>query len=230
MGSDSALIEVIILAVVAGFLILRLRSVLGKRHGEERPRYKDADRYVGTRPKPDDAASTNDSAADNVTPFPGVQRPSMDAAPPFGPAAKLHALDPEFNADEFLGGAREAFAIILSAYASGDRDTLRSLAHDDVYEPMEAAITDRESRGETLDATVIAIQTAGIDDVEVEGSIARVTVRLKSEQTNVLRNADGQPIDGAPNQVETIVDLWTYERDMHSDDPNWLLIETQPGE
>lgn len=230
MGSDSALIEVIILAVVAGFLILRLRSVLGKRHGEERPRYKDADRYVGTRPKADDREPTNDSADDNVTPLPGVQRPGMDAAPPFGPAAKLHELDPNFDPDEFLGGAREAFAMILSAYASGDQDTLRSLAHNDVYEPMEAAITDRESRGETLDATVIAIQAAEIDDVEVEGSVARVTVRLKSEQSNVLRNADDQPIDGAPDQIETIVDLWTYERDMHSDDPNWLLIETQPGD
>tara|TARA_B110000444_G_scaffold250633_2_gene277367 strand:+ start:221 stop:913 length:693 start_codon:yes stop_codon:yes gene_type:complete len=230
MGSDSALIEVIILAVVAGFLILRLRSVLGKRHGEERPRYKDADRYVGTQPKPDEPGPTNDSAADNVTPFPGVPRPGLDTAPPFGPAAKLHALDSEFNADEFLGGAREAFTMILLAYADSDRATLRSLAHDDVYGPMEAAITDRESRGETLDATVISIQTAIIDDVEIENSVARVTVRLRSEQTNVLRNADDQPIDGAPNQVETIVDLWTYERDMHSNDPNWLLIETRPGE
>lgn len=227
MGSDSALIEVIILAVVAGFLILRLRSVLGKRHGEERPRYEDADRYVGTRNKPD-ADST--PAGDNVTPFPGVTRPSVDAAPPVGPAAKLHALDPEFNADEFLGGAREAFRMILSAYASGDRDTLRSMAHDDVYGPLEDAITDRESRDETLDATVLAIQTAGIDDVEAEGSVARVTVRFKSEQTNVLRNADDQPIDGAPSQVESIIDLWTFERDMASDDPNWVLVETQPGE
>jgi len=154
----------------------------------------------------------------------------VDAAPPVGPAAKIHALDPEFNADEFLGGAREAFRMILAAYASGDRDTLRSLANDDVYGPLEGAISDRESRDESLDATVIAVQTAGIDDVEIEGSFARVTVRFKSEQTNVLRNADGQPIDGAPSQVETIVDLWTFERDMHADDPNWLLIETQPGE
>ena len=230
MGSDSALIEVIILAVVAGFLILRLRSVLGKRHGEERSRYEDADRYVGTRPKPGDTAPVSDSAADNVTPFPGVPRPNLDAPPPVGPAAKLHALNPSFDSEEFLDGARQAFSMILSAYASGDRETLRGLAHDDVYEPMEAAISDRESRDETLDATVIAIQTAGIDDVEVEGSIARVTVRIKSEQTNVLRNADGQPIDGVTTQIETIVDLWTYERDMHSDDPNWLLIETQPGD
>lgn len=225
MGSDSVLIEVIILAVVAGFLILRLRSVLGKRHGDERPRYEDADRYVGTRNKPD-AAPTGD----NVTPFPGVPRPDVDAPPPVGPAAKLHALDPEFNADEFLSGAREAFSMVLSAYASGDRDTLRSMTHDDVYGPLEDAIIDREARDESLDATVLAIQTAGIDDVETDRSVARVTVRIKSEQTNVLRNADDQPIDGAPNQVETIIDLWTFERDMASNDPNWVLIETQPGE
>jgi predicted lipid-binding transport protein (Tim44 family) len=95
---------------------------------------------------------------------------------------------------------------------------------------MEGAITGREEREETLDATLIAVENARIDDVETVGSVARVTVRYVSEQTNVLRDADGQPIDGAPNQVETIIDLWTFERDMANSDPNWHLIETDAGE
>jgi predicted lipid-binding transport protein (Tim44 family) len=220
MGSDNALIEIIILAVVAGFLILRLRSVLGKRHGEERPRYEDAERYNEPR----------DDVPDNVTPFPGL--PPVDAAPePLrGPASKLQALDPNFDDVEFVGGAKEAFRMILAAYATGDRDTLRALTTAEVYEPMEGAITGREEREETLDATLIAIDNARIDDVETVGSVARVTLRYVSEQTNVLRNADGQPIDGAPNQVETIIDLWTFERDMANNDPNWHLIETDAGE
>ena len=120
--------------------------------------------------------------------------------------------------------------MILSAYASGDRDTLRSLAHDDVYEPMEAAITDRESRAKPWTPQSSPSRPPGLM-MSRSKALSRVSpFVLKSEQTNVLRNADDQPIDGAPNQVETIVDLWTYERDMHSDDPNWLLIETQPGE
>lgn len=219
MGSGNALIEIIILAVVAGFLILRLRSVLGKRHGHERPRYEDADRYVGQK-----------EDADNVTPFPG--RTEIDAEPPplRGPASKLQALDPEFDERAFIGGAREAFRMILSAYAGGDRETLRALASPDVYEPMEAAISEREERDETLDATLIGIQDARIDDVETTGSVAAVTVRFESEQTNVTRNSEGQPIDGAPNQVETIIDLWTFQRDMASSDPNWRLIETDVGE
>lgn len=223
MGSGGALIEIIILAVVAGFLILRLRSVLGKRHGHERPRYEDADRYVG-------ADNAENGEADNVTPFPG--RPTIDAEPPplAGPAGRLQALDPDFDEEGFLSGAREAFRMILSAYAGGDRDTLRALANREVYEALEGAISDRESRDETLDATLISIRSARFDDVDVNGSIAQVTVRFESEQTNVTRNADGQPIDGAPNQVETIVDLWTFERDMASSDPNWRLIETEAGE
>jgi len=220
MGSGSALIEIIILAVVAGFLILRLRSVLGKRHGQERPRYEDADRYVGGERRD----------ADNVTPFPG--RAPIDAEPPVlrGPASKLQALEPNFLEEEFLGGAREAFQMILAAYASGDRDTLRALANEDVYDALAGAIADRESRDETLDATLIRIQSARIDAVDTSGTVAQVTVRFESEQTNVTRNAEGQPIDGAPNQVETIIDLWTFERDMASSDPNWRLIETEAGE
>lgn len=221
MGSGGALIEIIILAVVAGFLILRLRSVLGKRHGQERPRYEDADRYVGADDK---------DAPDNVTPFPG--RTAIDAEPPpaVGPAAKLVELDRDFDEDGFVHGATEAFRMILAAYAGGDRDTLRALASQDVYEALEGAMSDRESRDETLDATLISIRTARIDDVDVDGTTAQVTVRFESEQSNVTRNAEGQPIDGAPDQVETIVDLWTFERDMASADPNWRLIETEAGE
>ena len=221
MGGGSALIEIIVLAVIAGFLILRLRSVLGKRHGQERPRYEDAERYIG---------GDRDEAPSNVTQFPG--RGGVDAEPPpvRGPAAKLQAIDPSFDDQQFVGGAKEAFRMILSAYAGGDRDTLRALAGDEVYDALEGAISDRESRDETLDATLIGIQSAVIDDVETQGSIGRVTVRFESEQTNVVRNADGQPIDGAPNQVETIIDLWTFERDLSSSDPNWRLVETEPGE
>jgi len=223
MGSESALIEIIILAVVAGFLILRLRSVLGKRHGEERPRYEDADRYVGG-----ESAKDTGKSGDNVTPFPGR---GVDAEPPqgFGPVGKLLALDPSFDEEGFISGAKEAFRMILSAYAGSDRDTLKALASPEVYEALEGAISDRESREETLDATLISIQQAKIDAVDTSGSLAQVTVRFESEQTNVTRNADGQPIDGAPNQVETIVDLWTFERDLALDDPNWRLVETEAG-
>ena len=224
MGGE-ALFEIIILAVVAGVLILRLRSVLGKRHGHERPRYEDAEsRYGGA-----DKAET--SSTDNVTPFPGGRAP-IDAEPPpvRGPASKVAALDPDFDEDEFLGGAKEAFRMILAAYAGGDRDTLRMLASNEVYEALEDGIEGREERDETLDATLLGIQSARIEEVETDGSVARVTVRFSSEQTNVIRNSEGQPIDGAPGQVETIVDLWTFERDMTSDSPNWMLIETEPGE
>ncbi len=223
MGSGGALIEIIILAVVAGFLILRLRNVLGKRHGDERPRYEDADRYVGGQRDPADRP-------DNVTPFPGPA--TVDAEPPrlLGPASKLQPLDPNFNEAGFIDGAGNAFRMILSAYAGADRDTLRALASAEVYEALEGAISEREARDETLDATLIAIRSASLDDVATAGTVARVTVRFETEQTNVTRNAEGQPIDGAPNQVETIVDLWTFERDMAKSDPNWRLVETEAGD
>jgi len=219
MGNNDALIEIIILAVVAGFLILRLRSVLGKRHGHERQRYEESENY---------SPKTNSEEGNNVTPFPA----RVDASPPSAGAEviKIHSLDPNFSEDEFLGGAQEAFRMILAAYGGSDRETLRALASDEIYEELDEAITGREDRGETLDATLIGVQSASIDQVETVGSIARVTVRFESEQTNITRNSEGQPIDGAPNQVETIIDLWTFERDMSNDDPNWKLIETEAGE
>jgi len=219
MGNNDALIEIIILAVVAGFLILRLRSVLGKRHGHERQRYEESENY---------SPKTNSEEGNNVTPFPT----RVDARPPSAGAEviKIHSLDPNFSEDEFLGGAQEAFRMILAAYGGSDRETLRALASDEIYEELDEAITGREDRGETLDATLIGVQSASIDQVETVGSIARVTVRFESEQTNITRNSEGQPIDGAPNQVETIIDLWTFERDMSNDDPNWKLIETEAGE
>jgi predicted lipid-binding transport protein (Tim44 family) len=219
MGNNDALIEIIILAVVAGFLILRLRSVLGKRHGHERQRYEESERY---------SPKTNSEENNNVTPFPT----RVDASPPSVGAevSKIHSLDPNFSEDEFLGGAQEAFRMILAAYGGSDRETLRALASDEIYEELDGAISGREDRGETLDATLIGIQSASIDQVETVGSIARVTVRFESEQTNITRNSEGQPIDGAPNQVENIIDLWTFERDMSNDDPNWKLIETEAGE
>ncbi len=219
MGNNDALIEIIILAVVAGFLILRLRSVLGKRHGHERQRYEESENY---------SPKTNSEEGNNVTPFPT----RVDASPPSAGAEviKIHSLDPNFSEDEFLGGAQEAFRMILAAYGGSDRETLRALASVEIYEELDEAISDREDRGETLDATLIGVQSASIDQVETVGSIARVTVRFESEQTNITRNSEGQPIDGAPNQVETIIDFWTFERDMSNDDPNWKLIETEAGE
>ena len=152
----------------------------------------------------------------------------IDARPPVtGPASKLLALDPDFDEAAFLGGAKEAFRMILAAYAGGDRDTLRALASKDVYTALESAITGREDRNETLDATLIGVQSVELDDVVVKGTVAQVIVRFVSEQTNVTRNEEGQPIDGAPNQVETITDLWTFERDMAISDPNWRLIATE---
>jgi predicted lipid-binding transport protein (Tim44 family) len=219
MGNSDALIEIIILAVVAGFLILRLRSVLGKRHGHERQRYEEGDQQSHNK---------GEGEEQNITPFPS----RIDAEPPSstGEISKVHSLDPNFSEEEFLAGAREAFRMILAAYAGSDRETLRALSNNEVYQELDNAISKRDELGESLDATLIGIQSASINAVDTIGSIARITVRFESEQTNVTRNSEGQPIDGVPNQVETIIDLWTFERDLSNSDPNWQLIDTEPGE
>jgi predicted lipid-binding transport protein (Tim44 family) len=120
--------------------------------------------------------------------------------------------------------------MIVEAYAAGDKETLRPLLADDVFGGFERAIDERAARGQTLDTQLITIREAEITKAEMQGSRARVTVRFVSEQVNVVRDRGGRVVEGDPGSAEEVVDIWTFERDLRSDDPNWLLVETRtPG-
>jgi predicted lipid-binding transport protein (Tim44 family) len=236
--------DIILIGLVAVFLILRLRSVLGKRTGNERPPARDPFTPPAPPPAPPrlgDAPSSGQSGNDNVVPLPTsapAPRPSLSTTGPGGiratvlptataGAAAIRAADPAFDPIGFTGGARAAFTTIVEAFAKGDTAALRPLLDGPTYASFEAAIRGRAERKEKAETTLIGFEASDIAAASLQGSEAVVTVRFVSEQINVVRNAEGQIIDGNPNEVQKVIDLWTFRRDTKSSDPNWLLIKTE---
>ncbi|MDP2330070.1 MAG: Tim44/TimA family putative adaptor protein [Reyranella sp.] len=233
--------DIILIGLVAVFLILRLRSVLGKRTGNERPPTRDP-LAPPTPPAPrvGDAPAGAAGRSDNVVSLPATAapRPSSTATGPGGiratvmPTAAaaisaIRAADPAFDPMGFCGGARAAFTAIVEAFAKDDVATLRPLLDGPTFSSFEAAIRARAERRETAETTLIGFEASDIAAAELQGTHASVTVRFVSEQINVVRNADGQIADGNPNEVQRVVDLWTFRRDTKSGDPNWLLTKTE---
>lgn len=219
MSEGFAYLDILFFAMVAGFIALRLRSVLGRKTGEERRR------GFGN--------SKAEKGSDNVVKMPErvpPPPPPMDgelvAESAVVGVRDIRATDRNFDPQGFLGGARTAFEMILGAFARGDRETLQNLLADDVYQGFESAINDREAADQRLDAEIIDMKQATIVDAAMEGKVAQVTVRYVTEQRNTLRDAEGEPVDGE-GEAEEIVDLWTFERDTASNDPNWRLTETR---
>jgi predicted lipid-binding transport protein (Tim44 family) len=218
MGDGFQYLDIVLFAVIAGFLILRLRSVLGRRTGNEQRR----DPFVPPKPE---------SAPENVVSLPRG-RPSVGAPPaaasaPVGsPVARIKAADPRFDEAAFLAGARSAFEIIVNAFAKGDTAALQPLLSDAVYASFAEAIRNRVAQHETLETNLLTIKLVEIADAEVEDGTALVTVKFVSEQTNVTRAADGSIVDGNPDRVVEKTDLWTFSRALRSRDPNWTLAAT----
>jgi predicted lipid-binding transport protein (Tim44 family) len=235
--------DIILIGLVAVFLILRLRSVLGKRTGNERPPARDP----FTPPAPPTATPrVGDAPAnqgnDNVVSLPTANAPApRQSSATSGPGgiratvmptatagvAAIRAADPSFEPIGFTGGARAAFTAIVEAFAKGDTATLRPLLDAPTFSSFEAAIRGRVERKEKAETTLIGFEASDVAAAELQGTNASVTVRFVSEQINVLRNADGQIIDGNPNEVQKVIDLWTFRRDTKSSDPNWLLVKTE---
>ncbi|WP_431856815.1 Tim44/TimA family putative adaptor protein [Azospirillum sp.] len=218
MGEGFVFIEIIIFAMIAAFLVYRLRSVLGRRTGEERP-----------RPNPFTAPTAR---PDNVVAMP--QRAPTDA--PYAPdepvslaeaLKQIHAADPTFDEKTFLQGARGAFQMVVEAFAAGDTATLRPLLSDDVYDNFVQAIRHRQSAGETLETRIDRIRDADVIEARLDGRDALVTVKFVSDQINLVRNAAGETVDGDPKQPVEVVDIWTFRRNIRARDPNWALVETR---
>lgn len=231
--------DIILIGLVAVFLILRLRSVLGKRTGNEQPPARDP--FAPPTPPPA-TPRVGDSGNDNVVPLPTANapapRPTLATSGPGGiratvmPAATsgvaaIRAADPGFEPIGFTGGARAAFTSIVEAFARGDTSTLRPLLDGATFASFEAAIRGRAERKEKAETTLIGFEASDIAAAEMQGTHAAVTVRFVSEQINVVRDGEGQIIDGNPNEVQKVVDLWTFRRDTTSGDPNWQLIKTE---
>jgi predicted lipid-binding transport protein (Tim44 family) len=222
MGDGFQYFDIIIFAMVAAFLVLRLRGVLGRRTGTEKP--------------PRDFRSLVKPATDNVVSLADGARPRDELAPPpSGPRAatpeaglaQIRTADSAFDPGAFVQGARGAFEIIVNAFAAGDTATLRPLLSDEVYERFADAIRQRAAAKETLETQLVSIKSAEIDEAELNGRTAFITIKFISDQVNVTRATDGKIVDGDADRVVEKTDFWTFARNTRSQDPNWLLVATR---
>ena len=218
-------IDIIIFAMIAAFLVLRLRNVLGRRNGHE----------SGNR-DPFAASSGAERTSDKIVQLPDqsvaaeteehADKAEVDTPLAEG-LAQIRRDDPDFDENEFLSGARMAFEMILSAYAEGNDQALEPLLSPEVYGNFTHAIEDRKRAGDTVEETLVGIKECAILEASMNGRTARVTVKFVSEQISVTRDRDGEAIDGDPNAVIEVTDFWTFARDTRSRDLNWTLVETR---
>jgi predicted lipid-binding transport protein (Tim44 family) len=221
MGDGFNYLDILLLAMVAGFVLLRLRSVLGRRTGHERPPATLGEREVEEEGKVVALPERN-------------RRPAPEAAAAEklagGPAAagltRIQVADRSFDPKGFVEGAKAAYELVVTAFAAGDRTALKPLLSKDVFGDFDHAIGEREAAGHRQETTLVGIKSAEIVDADLKGRIAEVTIRFVSEIINATRAADGSVVAGNPNAVDQVTDVWTFARDTRSSDPNWTLIGT----
>jgi len=238
-------VSTLLFLVLAVVIFLKLRSVLGRRTGHEQTRFE---RYKAQQ----EASQRNGKLAgqDKVVTLPRREREEAEpraaaepqvradveerakglAAGNTGVATGLVDIvraDATFDPDTFLKGARAAYEIIVTAFAEGNRKTLKSLLSRDVYEGFAGAIGDREARGEQLDQSFVGIKAADIVEAELKNGMSQVTVKFVSELISATRDKGGEVTGGDPKRIKEVTDIWTFAREVDSRDPNWKLIATQ---
>lgn len=217
------MLEIVLLAMVAAFLGLRLYSVLGRRaEQEEEPavqRFDSDDKPVGIRPAAMPATVAPPRPVELEGVMPAVERGLREIA----------AADSKFNLAQFLEGARGAYRMTLEAFWKGDRETLRELCDDDVYAGFVAAIDAREAAGETMDNTLIRLEEVRIHSASLDGRMARIALLFVADIAAVTRDKEGTVIAGSLDDAVESRDVWTFSRNITARDPNWLLDETDEG-
>ena len=218
--------------IAAVVIFFQLRNVLGRRTGSERPPF---DPYTAGRTREDAQKS------ENVVSLPRKRapgEPAIDAYAAIDAFAKpdtdlnkglrtIKDNDPAFDPKTFVDGAKMAYEMIVMAYADGDRKTLKNLLSREVYDGFVAAIGDREAKSEKIQSSFVGIDKADIVSAEMKGGEAHITLRIISELISATRDKAGAVIDGDPETVAEVKDVWTFARDTRSRDPNWKLVATE---
>ena len=225
MSDGFAYLDIIFFAMVAAFIALRLRSVLGRRTGHERQRQDSAYRQAQPVQQPEKVVPLPDRTAAQATEDGGIADVRDSGVK--GGLTAIRLADRSFDLDTFLQGGKAAFAMIVESFAKGDKDALRPLLAADVFQRFSMAMDDRSRRGETLATELVTTRGAEVVAAGMSGTRARVTVRFESDQINVTRNTAGDLVEGDPSRIDQVIDLWTFERDTRSRDPNWQLVETR---
>ncbi len=215
---SSSFLQLLVLAGIAIFLILKLRSVLGTRDGFEKP---PAPQDLA-RPRLVDTAANASDADQDITDHVSEGTPSALAL------AQIKKLEPTFSVGEFLGGARGAYEMILMAFQNAELDRIRPFLSPEVEESFSAAIADREAKGLTFEAKFAGISELSLVEAKFDAvsRFAELTVRFLGEQTVVVRNKAGEVVEGSPTAIKRQRDTWTFERQIGASDPNWQLAAT----
>ena len=233
----------ILFLVIAVVIILKLRSVLGRKTGDEEARIE---RY---RAQERARAAAAQAGADKVVAMPRRDRPEAPGETQVAPSTAdvearvrafaaadpalaenlvaIHRRDRNFDPEGFLKGARQAYEMIVTAFAEGNRKTLKNLLSRDVFEGFSSAIGDRESRGEQIDQSFVGINRTDMLEAELKGDLAQVTVKFVSELISATRDRAGVVVAGDPKRIKEVIDIWTFAREVAARDPNWKLVATQ---
>ncbi len=233
---DTLDITTLLFLIVAVIVFIRLRSVLGRRTGNERPRL---DPYAAP-------GGTNPAAKENVVTLPRAEqrKPKDDGefvesfenrlrniAPKGSDLAKkletIARVDNDFDPTQFLNGAKAAYEMIVTAFAEGNRKVLKNLLSREVNDSFTGVLNEREKNGELVEFKFVGISKADILDAELNGRVAQITLKFVSELISATRDRDGEVVDGDPKKVRDVIDIWTFSRDLSSRDPNWKLIATE---
>lgn len=213
----TAVVQLLVLAGIAIFLILRLRSVLGTREGFEKP------------PAPIERRAA-DKGFEVIEG--GPDRDITDHVNEGSAAAKalsgMKREEPSFSVTEFLGGARSAYEMILMAFENGDMSDVKGFLSDDVAEAFEGVIEDRKSKGLHIEATFVGVRETAVYEAEFDekSKLAEISVKFVGELTSVVKNAEGEVVEGSANEIKRQRDVWTFARTLGSKDPNWQLVAT----
>lgn len=217
---DSSVLQLLVLAGIAVFLILRLRGVLGTREGFEKPVQRET---AGTGPTPHrDFEVIEGGAAEDYSDFVAKGSAAENAL------ARMHAAEPSFSVAEFISGAKGAYEMILMAFETGELEQIKPFLAPEVYDSFAAAVDQRKQQGLTVEAQFYGVAETKIVNAEFDESSreAEITVSFVGELTSALRDASGTVVDGDPKKIRKQKDVWSFARTIGADDPNWQLVET----
>ncbi|WP_292290752.1 Tim44/TimA family putative adaptor protein [Marivita sp.] len=216
---NSPLIQLLVLAGIAVFLILRLKSVLGTREGFEKPSVPEQQGHKSSRP---DFEVIEGGPDHDIVDHVDADSDAADAL------ARMKRAEPSFGVGDFLGGARGAYEMILMGFERGDLAQIKPFLADDVYETFADVVEARKEQGLTIEAEFVGVREMSLVDATFHDDTrtAEITVKYIGELTSVVRDSSGEIIEGSSTQVKRQKDVWTYARRMGADDPNWQLVAT----
>ena len=219
---DYGFIDIVLFAMIAAFLILRLRSVLGKHRNSGEGKSNLGLHTLTQSHKTEKQPAEGDSKEESK-----IEPQNSEKDNDGVDLAEIQGAIPGFEKGEFLAGVRAAFEIIVNSFSSGDKEKLAGLLSDEVFNNFSSAITDRERQGHVSESSLIRIIDTVLLEANISDGSVLLTVKILSEQINATKGEEGEVVDGNPDLVLEVADIWTFSKEIESPDPNWRLVATR---